>query len=139
MKSLPTTVSIRASPMSSNGPGFTSKISPTLQGETDCGSVSFPRCRPHSIANTLSPEATLQTLMKEGALTREPKQEHHWVTSKVIEKMIRAMFTDAIVNGTWSWDALLMKALSLLLQCFTGSRAGEIRRSRLYTGSECLC
>lgn len=32
-----------------------------------------------------------------------------------------------------------MKMLSISLQAALGARAGDIRRSKLYTGIECLC
>ncbi|RTE70581.1 hypothetical protein BHE90_015012 [Fusarium euwallaceae] len=81
---------------------------------------------------------TLQQLWLEGILTKEVIREKHWITSDMIDMMLRAMLQDGIQNGTLSWDVLIMKALSLLLQCVVGARAGEIRRSHQYQGLECL-
>ncbi|RSL88221.1 hypothetical protein CDV31_016100 [Fusarium ambrosium] len=81
---------------------------------------------------------TLQQLWLEGILTKEVIREKHWITSDMIDMMLRAMLQDGIQNGTLSWGVLIMKALSLLLQCVVGARAGEIRRSHQYQGLECL-
>lgn len=52
--------------------------------------------------------------------------------------MIKAMLRDGLQNGTLSWDALIMKAVSLLLQTISGARADDIRRSYQYEGNERL-
>lgn len=52
--------------------------------------------------------------------------------------MTKAMLHDGIQNGTLSWDVLIMKTVSLLLQTITGCRGDDIRRSHLYQGSETL-
>lgn len=83
--------------------------------------------------------AALRKLTREGKLTTNPYREKQWVASDIIHAMIKALFEDAIVNGTLSWDLVVMKSLSLLLKCVTGARAGEIHRSRLCEGIECLC
>jgi hypothetical protein len=50
----------------------------------------------------------------------------------MIDIMLRAILQDGIQNGTLSWDVLIIKALSLLLQCVTGARAGKIHQSHQY-------
>jgi hypothetical protein len=52
--------------------------------------------------------------------------------------MVTTVFSDAIINGTKSWDATLSGCLSLTLQAALASRAGEIKRSCHYTGVEYL-
>ncbi|KAM0440829.1 hypothetical protein ACHAPT_000130 [Fusarium lateritium] len=84
-------------------------------------------------------EYTFKDLHREGVLTKEgSRSDKHWITSDMIGMMLKAMLQDGIQNGTLSWDVLIMKAVSLLLQCVVGSRAGDIRRSALYEGVECL-
>ncbi|KAJ4131000.1 hypothetical protein NW768_006540 [Fusarium equiseti] len=76
--------------------------------------------------------ATLDQLVRVGRLNGEsPLSEKAWVTSDIIGRMVKAMLKDGINKGTISWDILIMKALSLLMQSINAARAGELRRSNL--------
>lgn len=48
------------------------------------------------------------------------------------------MLADGIENEAYNWDTLVLKVLSLLLQCMTGGRAGELHRAYLYQEEEAL-
>ncbi|KAI0815833.1 hypothetical protein GGR55DRAFT_675446 [Xylaria sp. FL0064] len=80
----------------------------------------------------------LQGLLNDGTLTKEPVRDKHWVVTDAVQIMIQTLLQDAIKNGTPSWDIVIMRAVELLLQASCGCRAGEIRRSVLYTGREFL-
>ena len=52
--------------------------------------------------------------------------------------MIMAVFFDAIVNGTKSWDSTVAGCLGLAFQAALASRAADFMRSAHYDGLECL-
>ncbi|RGP63341.1 c2h2 and c2hc zinc finger [Fusarium longipes] len=135
---------------------FLHAVPKVIKGQSDDGSVSFTYVKTglSIIKKNLAfqykefkldeyDEAhlknTLENLVQDGVLTKEPtRDDKHWVTGDIIGKMIKAMLEDGVNNGTMSWNALIMKTVSLLLQSITGGRSGDIRQSHLYQDSECL-
>lgn len=61
-----------------------------------------------------------------------------WLCSQMVKRMVTTFFSDAIINGTKSWDATLSGCLSLTLKAALASRAGDIKRSCHYAGVEFL-
>ncbi|KAH6990657.1 hypothetical protein BKA56DRAFT_213306 [Ilyonectria sp. MPI-CAGE-AT-0026] len=68
-------------------------------------------------------------------LVGPPKQ---WITTDAIGSIVKAMLQDGLQNGTLSWDVLIMKTLSLLLQCILSAKTGDLRESYDYEEYECL-
>jgi hypothetical protein len=62
-----------------------------------------------------------------------------WVSFMILLEMAKRWFTYALTNGTHSWDITLLKVTSVVLQSALSSRSGDITRSQLYEGLECLC
>ncbi|KAI1867821.1 uncharacterized protein JN550_006962 [Neoarthrinium moseri] len=89
--------------------------------------------------------ATLARLERDGVLTKERVQEAQWITSETVHLLSRSMLHDAIQNGTLSWDAIIMKTMSLILQAAVSGRAGDVRRSFRYDDPDdddnlrCVC
>jgi hypothetical protein len=52
------------------------------------------------------------------------RDNHNWVPTQDVKILIEALLRDALRNGTLSWDTLVMKSLSLLLQMVLAARAG---------------
>ena len=46
--------------------------------------------------------------------------------------MVKAIFRDALANGTRSWDVTIHNCLSLLLQAATCTRTGDMRQEQGY-------
>ncbi|KAK7924686.1 hypothetical protein PG985_006740 [Apiospora marii] len=70
------------------------------------------------------------------------KHEWHkrqWLGFQVIKKMASTWLETAIKEGCLSWDHVLIKLLGVLLQASCSSRSGDIARTTLYKGTECLC
>ncbi len=61
-----------------------------------------------------------------------------WLTCQIMKRMVTAVFTDAINNGTKSWDTTLAGCLGLALQAALAARAGDFKQSAHYTGVEYL-
>ena len=80
--------------------------------------------------------AVFQSLLDGGKVTKDPVRERLFLTSRIMERLNTALLTDAIVNGTRSWDGTISDCLSLALQAALAARAGDIKRSGRYTGSE---
>ncbi len=72
-------------------------------------------------------------------VSRGRKHERRWIMSDVVHRLIRALLLDALNNGAICWDAVIMKALGILTQAVLCTRAVDIRRSKYYSGNECLC
>jgi len=83
-------------------------------------------------------EATIQTLLKEGHITKDPVKEALWLSCQMVKRMATAVFSDAILNGTKSWDSTLAGCLAIVLQAALASRSGDFMRSHGYKGGEYL-
>ncbi|KAJ9666874.1 hypothetical protein H2201_003008 [Coniosporium apollinis] len=81
---------------------------------------------------------TIDGLVKDGAITKDPTRAKQWVTAKLLTRLVSAHFQQAVTEGTRSWDAVISRALSLDLQAAFASRCGEVVRSQFYRGLECL-
>jgi hypothetical protein len=66
-------------------------------------------------------DTILESHVKDGVLTKKMIWENHsWVLTQDVKILIEALLRNGLENGTLSWDALVMKPLSLLLQISTG-------------------
>lgn len=61
-----------------------------------------------------------------------------WITTDAIGSMVKSMLQDGLRNWTLSWDVLIMKTLSLLLQCILSTKTVDLRESYDYEEYECL-
>jgi len=57
---------------------------------------------------------------------------------RYILAMNTALIRQAVDNGTWSWDHLMLKVLSLKLLSCLSAKSGDVVRSGLYQGVEYL-
>lgn len=80
----------------------------------------------------------LKSLLQEGKLTNDPQRETQWVGISLVKRMVKAMIEEAIESGTRSWDATIMKTLSIVLLSVLGCRCGDITLSAGYKNVECL-
>jgi hypothetical protein len=87
---------------------------------------------------TLRIDATIQTLLDDGQLTKDPVREKQWLTCQIVKKLATAVLSDAVQQGTKSWDETLAGTFSLVLQAAMASRSGDFTRSNGYTGDEYL-
>jgi hypothetical protein len=84
-------------------------------------------------------EVRLQQLVKEGKLVRGTWYKKQWISFMTLLRMSRSWFQRAMSEGTYSWDIILTKATSVIMQSAMSSRSGDITRTQLYDGLECLC
>ncbi|EXJ57123.1 hypothetical protein A1O7_07467 [Cladophialophora yegresii CBS 114405] len=83
-------------------------------------------------------DATIQQLLNDGEITKSPVQAALWLSCQMVKRMVTAVFTDAMLNGTKSWDVTLAGCLGLVLQAALAARAGDFTRSSHYGGAEYL-
>ena len=83
-------------------------------------------------------DAVIQQLLNDGKITKDPVRERLWLGSRIVQQMAVAMLNNAINNGTKSWDVTLSCCLTIVLQSALACRAGDIQRSKHYTGEEYL-
>lgn len=83
-------------------------------------------------------DTVLDTLAKEGKLTTGfwKKRQHAGIV--VVRLMGQAWFTNCLTHGCRSWDVAISRFLAISLMTCTAGRAGDIVRTRLYKGAECL-
>ena len=81
----------------------------------------------------------LDQLAASKQLERGVWRKRQWVGFKVVQKMSQIWLRRALDEGCVSWDRVLLKLLGVLLQASCASRSGDIARSTLYKGFECLC
>ena len=55
-----------------------------------------------------------------------------------MKQLVTSVVSDAIQNGTKSWDMTLGGSFALVLQAAMSSRAGDFKRSAHYTGEQYL-
>jgi hypothetical protein len=79
-------------------------------------------------------DALIDGLAVEGKLLRgKRRKKNEWIGVALVEKMSRCWLQAALDDGCLSWDIVIHKAMSVVLQSALGCRAGEISRSRHYT------
>ena len=79
-------------------------------------------------------DALIDSLSDEGKLVRSRRREKlQWLGISIVEKMLRCWFQAALDDGCLSWDVIIHKALTVVLQSALGCRGGEIAMSRGYT------
>ena len=74
--------------------------------------------------------------LHEGRLTRDPIHEKQWLGALLVHRVTTAYAQDALANGTFNWDTVLLRILSVVLQSVLGCRAGDLARSQHYKGLE---
>jgi hypothetical protein len=83
-------------------------------------------------------EATIQKLLDDGQITKDPVREKLWLTCQIVKRLATAVVSDAVQHGTKSWDATRAGTFSLVLQAAMASRSGDFTRSSHYTGDQYL-
>ncbi|KAL9032599.1 MAG: hypothetical protein Q9180_006411 [Flavoplaca navasiana] len=78
-------------------------------------------------------ENTFSTLRKKGALTKEPMREKKWISDLATFRLVCALMSDALVNGTASWDKTIAQALSITIQTALITRGGDVMLTSGYT------
>ncbi|MCJ1435728.1 hypothetical protein MMC27_005103 [Xylographa pallens] len=79
-------------------------------------------------------DALIDGLADDGQLRRgRHREQYQWIGVSLVEKMSRSWLQAALDNGCLSWDIVIHKALTLVLQSALLCRAGEIAKSKLYT------
>ena len=91
---------------------------------------------PHHVTRI---EIHLQQLVSQGKLVRGTWYKKQWISFMTLFKIASSWLAHALMNGTYSWDITLTKLASVVTQSALSSRAGDITRSQLYEGLECLC
>jgi hypothetical protein len=83
-------------------------------------------------------DTLLDTLAKEGKLTRGRWRARQRIGVVLLRLMGQAWFTKCLTHGCRSWDVAISRFLAISLMTATAGRAGDIARSNHYTGLECL-
>ena len=83
-------------------------------------------------------DSLLNKLVKDGVLHKGYWNKHHRVGFQTLLIMCDVHMKSALVQGCLSWDTHISKQLSIVLVAALASRSGDISRTRLYTGMECL-
>lgn len=76
-------------------------------------------------------DSLIQTMVLDGRLTNDLKRERRWVGTRMVARMVQALYQDALFNGTKSWDITLVQVQSLLLHTALACRVGDISSSPL--------
>jgi hypothetical protein len=80
----------------------------------------------------------LDQLVKRGLLIKGTWFRKAWVGFVILQRIIYEWIEVALNDGCLSWDCILLKALSVILQSAVAGRAGDVARSALYKGVEYL-
>lgn len=83
-------------------------------------------------------DSLLNTLVKEGVLTKGRWRQRQWVGFQTILRMCDTWMQTALQEGCSSWDTKISRQLSILLIAAFASRNGDVTRSMLYRSLECL-
>jgi hypothetical protein len=89
-------------------------------------------CIFHYKAFALSPHerlriaTTIDSLLHQGRLTKEPSWERNWVGAAVVRKLTTAMVKQALEHGTMTWDITVAKVLSIVFVAALGARTGDV-------------
>ncbi len=79
-------------------------------------------------------DALIDGLSAEGKLLRgRRRKKFEWIGVSIVEKMSRCWLQAALDDGCLSWDIIIHKALTVVLQSALACRGGEISRSKGYT------
>ncbi|KAK0122106.1 hypothetical protein ONS95_010368 [Cadophora gregata] len=84
-------------------------------------------------------EVHLQQLVTKGKLVRGTWYRKQWLSFMTLLRMGQGWFKRVMAEGTYSWDIVLSKIASIVTQSALSSRSGDITRTQLYEGFECLC
>jgi hypothetical protein len=72
----------------------------------------------------------METIKTDPFLTRQ------YITARILKRIVATLISDVLTPGITSWDKVLSKALSLVLQAALVARAGDMARSQAYEGQE---
>lgn len=72
----------------------------------------------------------METIKTDPFLTRQ------YITARILKRIIAALISNALTSGTTSWDKVMSKARSLVLQAALVARAGDMARTQAYEGQE---
>ncbi|OBT85107.1 hypothetical protein VE02_06486 [Pseudogymnoascus sp. 03VT05] len=79
-------------------------------------------------------KATINTLLQNEFLTRDPVREKAWVTMKVVEKLALQHFTYHLCTEPKSWTVAIMRILSWTLQTAVDGRCGDVTLTKGHSG-----
>jgi hypothetical protein len=75
--------------------------------------------------------ATVNELLVQGKLTKDPIQEKYWVGVVMVRKLATAIFEDSLTYGALNWDVTIYKALVVVIVAALASRAGDVTKDAL--------
>jgi hypothetical protein len=79
-------------------------------------------------------ESTIASLIADGKLLRgKSREKYEWIGVVLVERMTRCWLQAAINDGCQSWNVVIHKALTVVLQSALCCRASEIALSPGYT------
>lgn len=78
------------------------------------------------------------TAVADQRLLRGYALHRSWVGFVAVSRMIRSFLEYNLIKGTYSWDHVISKYLSITLISALWCRAGDVGRTRGYKGSEFL-
>lgn len=81
----------------------------------------------------------LDQLVKRQLLVKGRWHKKKWLGFLVLEKLACIWIEKGLSAGCLSWDRVILKLLGIILQSSLSARCGDVARSKLYTGMECLC
>ena len=81
----------------------------------------------------------LDQLVKRDLLVKGKWFKKQWLGFTMIQQMAQNWLECSLADGCLSWDRVLLKLLSIILQSALTARSGDIARSKRYTGLQCLC
>ncbi len=81
----------------------------------------------------------LNRLVKEKVLFKGRWRKANRVGFKTLLYIVDTHMGTGLTDGVHSWDVYISKQLSIVLVAAFASRCGEVVRSALYKGMQCLC
>lgn len=74
-------------------------------------------------------KSAIQTLINQGVFTKTPVRDKHWLSSRLISRMIMELFKKAIRDRVSDWCTVINASLGFALLTALGCRAGDIAKS----------
>jgi hypothetical protein len=84
-------------------------------------------------------ESLFNKLVKDKVLFKGKWRKPNRVGFQTILYMVDVWMSSGLKDGVLSWDIHISKQLSIVLIGSFGSRCGDVVRSRMYAGMQCLC
>jgi hypothetical protein len=74
----------------------------------------------------------IRELFVQNKLTRDPIKIKQWLTMRLTIQMANALMEQALTSDVKSWDVLIMRLLSWILQSAVDGRAGDVTMTKGY-------